>query len=495
VLELLGGKVKMKQLTLRIKKQLKEHPMVVERMPAILHTIYFPGVVLVEEMDKLGLSWLVIYFALKNKHLTILYPEDRMIELGEKIMKKELKKSGYYSKLIKQWKNPDLRFNKMCKKIDSISFDKLSLTELRKLYLDFIKIFRLVWTFPLTSTSLAYYADNVWIPKILEKYGKKGLDSFITLSTPLELSFIKQEEKNLIKIAIQIHEKKNLGNRLNAHANQYYWLKTTYREAPRVDTNYFLDKIKELSKNPKVLLKSLKKEELEFRKKRKLLLKENPFTKEELVFANLIALATNLQDLRKKNNLIGNYHVFRFLKAISKKVKYSFEELCYTSIREIEKILSGKKVSGLKSRTKCLVEVLETGFDKIIGGKEALKLYDILDNTDKVEEKIDEITGVIACLGKAKGIARVVPDVSKVKVFNKGDILVASMTRPEYVPLMKKAAAIITDEGGITCHAAIVSRELGIPCIIGTKIATKVLKDGDLVEVDADKGVVRILEK
>lgn len=68
-----------------------------------------------------------------------------------------------------------------------------------------------------------------------------------------------------------------------------------------------------------------------------------------------------------------------------------------------------------------------------------------------------------------------------------------SMTRPEFVPLMKKAAAIITDEGGITCHAAIVSRELNIPCIIGTRIATKVLKDGDYIEVDADNGIVKIL--
>ena len=69
------------------------------------------------------------------------------------------------------------------------------------------------------------------------------------------------------------------------------------------------------------------------------------------------------------------------------------------------------------------------------------------------------------------------------------------MTRPEFVPLMKRASAIVTDEGGITCHAAIVSRELNIPCIIGTKIVTKVLKDGDEVEVDADNGVVKIIKK
>ena len=70
-------------------------------------------------------------------------------------------------------------------------------------------------------------------------------------------------------------------------------------------------------------------------------------------------------------------------------------------------------------------------------------------------------------------------------------VLVTSMTRPEMVVAMEKAAAIVTDEGGITSHAAIVSRELKIPCIIGTKVATKILKNGDLVEVDAFKGIVR----
>lgn len=72
-----------------------------------------------------------------------------------------------------------------------------------------------------------------------------------------------------------------------------------------------------------------------------------------------------------------------------------------------------------------------------------------------------------------------------------GDILVTPMTNPHMVPIMKKAAAFVTDEGGITCHAAILSREMKKPCIIGTKIATQVLKDGDRVEVDAEKGVVR----
>ncbi len=77
----------------------------------------------------------------------------------------------------------------------------------------------------------------------------------------------------------------------------------------------------------------------------------------------------------------------------------------------------------------------------------------------------------------------------------RGDILVAATTGPEIMAACQRAGAIVTDEGGITSHAAIVSRELNIPCIIGTKIATKVLKDGQLVEVDAEKGVVKIIRK
>jgi len=75
--------------------------------------------------------------------------------------------------------------------------------------------------------------------------------------------------------------------------------------------------------------------------------------------------------------------------------------------------------------------------------------------------------------------------------FKKGYVLVTPMTSPEYLGAIKQAKAVITNEGGITCHAAIVARELKKPCVIGTKIATRVFKDGDLVEVDANKGVVR----
>ncbi len=123
-----------------------------------------------------------------------------------------------------------------------------------------------------------------------------------------------------------------------------------------------------------------------------------------------------------------------------------------------------------------------------------LQEHDLEFENIKIDEQIEEIKGQTASLGKIKGKVRKILLKDELANLQAGEVLVTVMTSPEFVPAMKKAAAIITDEGGVTCHAAIVSRELKKPCIIGTKIATQVLKDGMEVEVDADNGVVKILK-
>jgi len=105
-----------------------------------------------------------------------------------------------------------------------------------------------------------------------------------------------------------------------------------------------------------------------------------------------------------------------------------------------------------------------------------------------------EIKGISAFKASpVRGEVRIINAVADMHKLNAGDVLVSSMTRPEFIMSIERAAAIVTDEGGTLCHAAIVSREMKKPCVIGTKIATQVLKDGDLVEVDAEKGIVRKL--
>ena len=100
------------------------------------------------------------------------------------------------------------------------------------------------------------------------------------------------------------------------------------------------------------------------------------------------------------------------------------------------------------------------------------------------------LRGLGGAPGSASGAARVLTSLTDAASLNDGDVLVTHMTSPDWLPLMRRAAAIVTDSGGMTCHAAIVSRELGIPCVVGTGEATRLLRDGEIVTVDATRGVV-----
>ncbi len=159
-------------------------------------------------------------------------------------------------------------------------------------------------------------------------------------------------------------------------------------------------------------------------------------------------------------------------------------------------VLKDKKIlpDNFKERKNGFGTINSVGSIEVITGE---KLKTAL---NECKQKIDfgatEFKGMVACKGKKiKGVVKIIEESKNISKMNKGDILVANETTPDYIIGMKIAGAIITNQGGITSHAAIVSRELNIPCIIGTKIATKVLKNGDLVEVDANKGVVRIIKK
>jgi phosphohistidine swiveling domain-containing protein len=111
----------------------------------------------------------------------------------------------------------------------------------------------------------------------------------------------------------------------------------------------------------------------------------------------------------------------------------------------------------------------------------------------KQSQKVEIISGIPASKGKIKGRTRLILDLSGTEEFLEGEILVTTMTSPRFTSFIKKAAALVTDEGGVLCHAAIAAREIKKPCVVGTKIATQVLKNGNLIEVDASKGLVRKL--
>lgn len=107
-----------------------------------------------------------------------------------------------------------------------------------------------------------------------------------------------------------------------------------------------------------------------------------------------------------------------------------------------------------------------------------------------IEDKNVIIKGLGASPGTASGIVKIVSDIDELDKIKDGDIMVTTMTTPDMVPAMRRASGIITDEGGVTCHASIISRELGIPCVVGTGSATTVLNENEGVTLDGKKGLV-----
>lgn len=122
-----------------------------------------------------------------------------------------------------------------------------------------------------------------------------------------------------------------------------------------------------------------------------------------------------------------------------------------------------------------------------------LSIHTDLQQISKKTDQTKVLYGHTAMKGKIIGLVRIIKQKNQAAKLNRGEVLVSTMTTSDLLPAMRKASAFITDEGGITCHAAIVARELRKPCVIGTKVATQVLKNGDKVEVDADHGIVKLL--
>ena len=179
---------------------------------------------------------------------------------------------------------------------------------------------------------------------------------------------------------------------------------------------------------------------------------------------------------------------------IAKQENISPEMILATNKEELRSYYSSHKLPEqeiLQKRWRSSAQVCELGKIEIFVGDAVAAVEKIvLPQADSREVK-----GQVAYAGKAAGVARVVGDPLKYDgPFDEGDILITGMTRPEFLPLMKKAAAFLTDAGGILSHAAIVAREMKKPCLIGTQIATQVFKSGDRVEVDAEKGVARRLD-
>lgn len=182
---------------------------------------------------------------------------------------------------------------------------------------------------------------------------------------------------------------------------------------------------------------------------------------------------------------------------ISQQWNVPYDDIGYLTIDEIENALEKNNISietiARRKNNRCVITEKEshiTVFDENIPEK----YQQIIAEIEK-ETITEGVKGLGAFKGKATGNVKIIRSYHDIKNIEQGDIFIANTTHPNYLPAMQKAAAFVTNEGGIISHAAIVAREMKKPCIVGTKVATKVFRDGDYVEVDAETGIIKKITK
>lgn len=322
---------------------------------------------------------------------------------------------------------------------------------------------------------------------------------FAVMSNFTEMSFVQRAEMSLMKIALaEGGEKKKL---IDQHEKDYYWQFYDYF-GPLLDAEKISEELKPFEKLGRKELEARIKEAEEKQIKAIELLK-NTMKKYELPkdLETILRVFREggflYSDVKKEMTSRANVGFGVALKFLADKFDIEELDIHYASPEEIVDLLSGKGIDRaiLKRRFESCVVVCQD--EKIayefLRQKEQEAIRDEIGKVMRQEKR--SLKGMAACSGKHTGTVKIIKNASQINRIEEGDIMVATMTTVNYVPAMRKAGAILTDLGGITCHAAIVSRELNKPCIIALKEATKILKDGDLVEVNANHGIVRILKQ
>ncbi len=350
-------------------------------------------------------------------------------------------------------------------------------------------------------------------------------DVFATLTTPTEESFAMKEHGALLTLLEFIVARPSLRTyiaqtetrivdeellrrspalhrRINAHAQAFGWLGHGLA-GPGWGRHYFLDILASLVRQGARPAKIRKENAARLRH----LKTEQATLVRELglrpYLVRIFAIARDLvatKALRKDSMFCFYSAIANFYKEVSRRLYLTIDQVYYLAPHELQEVLRTGKVdiAEINARRKLFVH-LSTGkgweHDEYFIGEQAQQFLERTTFVDDFSDDLRLLQGECASPGRVRGATCIVNTPADMKKMKKGNVLVSTATTPDLMPAIKQAAAIITDVGGITCHAAIVSRELGTPCVIGTKFATRVLLDGTIVDVDATHGKVTVIKK
>jgi phosphoenolpyruvate synthase/pyruvate phosphate dikinase len=475
------------KLVLKLKKQ----KWWVEEAPGVPFLFDYIMKTFVSHQNIIGYPSLREHILIKNKNISLeISPYNEKISNFKFLIKNETKNFGYFLNLIKPWeklRNDLLKLNKeVLSKVAHYNNEKLFL---------FVKQFTKISFESVVYGSFIECVDpfTEYYKNIFQKKYKLSSEQALLyigiLSTPKRRSFLTQEKIDFYKLCLKKVTYKY-------YLNKYFWIHTNYSQSKDIIQSDLKKAIKqELSLGILYIRKQINetiRKERDLHKKKINLSKKIKLDQKDKTIFKLISLCAEYIDIRKESMMRNTYARDKLLLIISKNKKINIKKLRNLRDEELLDLIQNKKLNWqpINKRT--------NGYVVYFTPKSSIDFYDksvkvIYEGYLKsIFQKILSGTVASAPIDKIRGKICIVVDVHKEK-FKPGTILVTTMTRPEFMSHMRKAQAIITDEGGITCHAAIISRELHIPCIIGTKIATKFLKNGDFVEMNLKNGIIQKL--
>ena len=450
-------------------------------------------------------------------HLWFYFDEKDSYQVGENIVNRIVDEDGYTKKINDNIILVANKLRKYCDGIPQTNLDKLSNDELWKIYNTQNQIHNDFYTWCWIPTAADMFHNNLTrrVKEYLKSTGikdEKLNEYFVILTQPAEKSLIFIEQQELLDVAVVIQRDENLseifkrgdierikGNLsdevmklLQEHKAKYHYMKGIFIPAT-YETDDYLKQLIDMFKID-ILPSELKQKQLDNLKVAKIkkdnlldeLNLENKWRNIFVAFGNF--MVTKIY--RRYAQVYAIYQMDAILKEIARRNYITVKQVRFMLHQEVRAMLleGWNSASGLLDRTKFCVYYADKENDSIYIKDEAKNILKTVEK--EIDKNIERLEGEIGCPGYGKGEVKIIIRAEDMKKMNQGDILVSIATDPDIVPAMKKAAAIVTEQGGVTSHAAIVSRELNIPCVIGTKIATKVFKDGDMVEVDANKGTV-----
>lgn len=477
-----------------ILKYLKENKLNIQSAPAAIVALDLVYVGYIDSDEVHGIKYSPIFSHIYSKRAKPFYqiiPQRVVQRVSRKIYTDYCKNNRSLEERIKKHQDLKDRLDLLWKKRS-----QLDLTFHR----NFIELAREWWKYGSIGEDKAEVINQEIVPDFAKRHNlniNKAREIISILSSPKEQSVFTLERKLFLEICLDFLNKKNLENKIKDYIKDYFWFKTDFYEKKEITPTSLLKDVKaetkrRTKKDISDELERINKEFKDISKKKNQILSTLKLTnkdKKDIYFAERV---TYWFDQRKLGMMTQLYYLFSLIEYTANENNLEYYELADCTVEELGLFLETKKLvskAEKKRREKGIFLVYEKNEKvRLFYEKDAEKMLELT-----LTHKEKEIKGQVASRGKTektKGRVAIILDPAKDK-FEKGKILVTSMTRIEFVPLMRKAKAIITDEGGIACHAAIVSRELGIPCVIGTKTATKLLKNGDSVELDLNTGIVK----